>query len=65
MLRPIFGTPQHYQWGDHVSIPSLLGLPADDNSWAELWCGTHHVAPSHLDSPDGPLLSHAAGEMDM
>lgn len=65
MLRTIFGTPQHYPWGDRVSIPALLGLPADNNTWAELWFGTHHVAPSHLDSADGPLLSQSAGDMDM
>lgn len=65
MLRPIVGVAQHYSWGDHVSIPQLLGLSVDGNSWAEMWFGTHHVAPSHLDAPDGPALSHVAGNMDM
>ena len=65
MLRPIIGVAQHYPWGDHVSIPQLLGRPVDGNSWAELWFGTHHVAPSHLDSHDGPALSEVAGNMDM
>lgn len=65
MLRPIFGVAQHYPWGDHFSIPQLLGHPVDGNTWAEMWFGTHHVAPSHLDSPDGPALSEVAGNMDM
>lgn len=65
MLRHIVGVPQHYSWGDHTSIPSLLGFAPDENSWAEMWFGTHHVAPAHLDTNDGPLLSEVAGNMDM
>lgn len=65
VLRPIYGSTQHYQWGDHVSIPKLLGIPTDGQSWAEMWFGTHHIAPSHLDSSDGPLLSDQAGPIDM
>lgn len=65
MLRRIVGVPQHYSWGDHTSIPSLLGFAPDGNSWAEMWFGTHHVAPAHLDTHDGPLLSDDAGHMDM
>lgn len=65
MLRRIIGVPQHYSWGDHTSIPSLLGITPDGNSWAEMWFGTHHVAPAHLDTTDGPLLSEVAGNMDM
>jgi mannose-6-phosphate isomerase len=65
MLRHIVGVPQHYSWGDHTSIPSLLGITPDGNSWAEMWFGTHHVAPAHLDSNDGPLLSEVVGNMDM
>lgn len=65
MLRPILGTAQHYAWGDHVSIPRLLNLPLDGKSWAEMWFGTHHVAPSRLDTADGPPLAEIAGKMDM
>lgn len=65
MLRRIVGVPQHYSWGDHTSIPLLLGFAPDGNSWAEMWFGTHHVAPAHLDTHDGPLLSDNAGHMDM
>lgn len=59
------GVAQHYPWGDHTSIPRLLGKEPDGNSWAEMWFGTHHVAPSHLDSPQGPLLTEISGEMEM
>lgn len=65
MLRHIVGVPQHYSWGDHTSIPSLLGLAPDGNSWAEMWFGTHHVAPAYLDTHNGPLLSEVVGNMDM
>jgi mannose-6-phosphate isomerase len=65
MLRRIVGVPQHYSWGDHTSIPSLLGFAPDGNSWAEMWFGTHHVAPAHLDTQDGPLLVEVVGNMDM
>jgi mannose-6-phosphate isomerase len=65
MLRHIVGAPQHYSWGDHTSIPSLLGFAPDGNSWAEMWFGTHHVAPAHLDANNGPLLSQVVGNMEM
>ena len=65
MLRHIVGVPQHYSWGDHTSIPSLLGFAPDGNTWAEMWFGTHHVAPALLDTNNGPLLSEVAGNMDM
>ena len=65
MLRRIVGVPQHYSWGDYTSIPSLLGFAPDGDSWAEMWFGTHHVAPAHLDTHDGPLLSEVVGNMDM
>lgn len=65
MLRPVTGTPRHYDWGDTESIPKLFGLDPDGRPWAEMWFGTHHLAPSHLDRPDGPALSDVVGEMEM
>lgn len=65
MLRRIVGVAQHYPWGDHTSIPTLLGLKNDGNSWAEMWFGTHHVAPSHIDNQDGAFLKDVSGEMEM
>jgi len=28
---------KHYEWGDIVALPDLLGLPRDNQPWAELW----------------------------
>lgn len=65
MLRTVVGAIQHYDWGDTTALPRLLGVPANSLPWAEIWFGTHHVAPSHLDEKNGPLLSSVAGEMTM
>lgn len=63
MPRALVGTVQHYDWGDDGFIPDLLGIPRDGRPWAELWFGTHPLAPSRVDSADGPLLSDVAGEL--
>ena len=65
MLRRIYGTTQHYDWGDTSSLPTLLGETPDGTPWAEVWFGTHHIAPSHVDAPDGPSLESVTGEMNM
>lgn len=43
---------RHYDWGSRTAIPDLLGLPASDRPWAELWFGAH---------PQGPALVGRAG----
>ena len=43
---------RHYDWGSRTAIPDLLGLPASDRPWAELWFGAH---------PQGPALAGEAG----
>lgn len=65
MLHRIAGIAQHYDWGDDKSIPALFGLRPDARPWAEMWFGTHHLAPARLDSADGAALSDLAGEMEM
>ena len=65
MLRRIVGTAQHYSWGDSTSIPDMFGLLRGEGTWAEMWFGTHHMAPSRLDDVDGPLMSEVTGEMEM
>jgi len=60
-MLPVTGVVQHYAWGDPVSIPELLGVPADGQPWAELWFGTHPGAPSTV--ADGVPLSAVAGEL--
>lgn len=40
---------QHYDWGQRgegAFIPALLGVPAGEKPWAELWIGAHPVRPS-------------------
>jgi mannose-6-phosphate isomerase len=64
-MRTVFGATQHYDWGDTTALPRLLHLPPDGKPWAEIWFGTHPIAPAHLDSPDGPFLASATGEMTM
>ena len=64
-MRTVVGALQQYDWGDTTALPRLLQLPADGNPWAEMWFGTHHMAPSHLDSPQGPTLQSVTGDMNM
>ncbi|MGZ5369723.1 MAG: type I phosphomannose isomerase catalytic subunit, partial [Aeromicrobium sp.] len=35
-----------YEWGSRAAIPSFLGRDSDGNPVAELWMGTHPLAPS-------------------
>jgi len=65
MSHRVAGAAQHYSWGDNTFIPQLLGITPTDTPWAELWFGTHPAAPSHIDSPDGPLLHTVTGEMNV
>ena len=65
MTARVTGVVQHYDWGDTTFIPHLFGIEPDGTPWAELWFGTHPVAPSHIDSATGPLLSSLAGNMTM
>ena len=44
---------QHYAWGSREAIPALLGLPAAEQPWAELWMGGHPAAPSRVIAPGG------------
>lgn len=60
-MRSVRGVAQHYDWGDPVAIPHILGVPADGQPWAEWWLGTHPSALSLLD--DGAALSSVAGEL--
>lgn len=55
------GVPQHYAWGDEHTIPALLGRGPDGRPWAELWFGTHPMAPASVD--DGRPLADVAGPL--
>ena len=63
MLRTVVGALQHYDWGDTTALPRLLQVASDGTPWAEMWFGTHPIAPSHFDN--GELLSEVTGEMTM
>lgn len=40
-------TVRHYPWGDKKFLPEMLGVSnKDDQPFAELWMGAHHLAPS-------------------
>lgn len=65
MLRAVHGSVQHYDWGDTTALPRLLQCEPNGKPWAEMWFGTHPIAPSHLDTDTGPLLSSLAGDMTM
>ncbi len=42
------GVIQHYAWGTTSFIPELLGIAPDGQPCAELWFGTHPLAPSEV-----------------
>jgi mannose-6-phosphate isomerase len=48
-VLPLFGRVQHYAWGSPDAIYDLLGEPATGEPAAELWLGTHPVAPADCD----------------
>lgn len=47
--------PRHYDWGSRTAIPELLGLPASDRPWAELWFGAHPQGPALVGPSRTPL----------
>nr|MDT0664336.1 type I phosphomannose isomerase catalytic subunit [Micromonospora sp. DSM 115978] len=47
-VRRLHGKVQHYAWGSPRAIYDLLGLPPASRPAAELWLGTHPVAPSEV-----------------
>ncbi|MCK9893800.1 mannose-6-phosphate isomerase, class I [Frankia sp. AgB32] len=57
-LLALHGAEQAYAWGSPTAIPDLLGTPADGDPVAELWLGTHPVAPA-LAEADGVRLPAA------
>ena len=63
MAHRVIGAVQHYDWGHPSYIPRLFRQEPDGTPWAEMWFGTHVMAPSHLES--GAALSSVAGDMTM
>ncbi|MCL9757663.1 mannose-6-phosphate isomerase, class I [Frankia sp. AiPa1] len=52
-MLPLRGVRQTYAWGSPTAIPTLLGIPASGEPVAELWLGTHPVAPSLVETAAG------------
>jgi len=56
---------RHYAWGSRTTLATLQGRPHTNRPEAELWMGSHPLAPSHLVRPDGeraPLPQHVAAD---
>ncbi|WP_261556508.1 type I phosphomannose isomerase catalytic subunit [Frankia tisae] len=49
-LLVLHGAEQPYAWGSATAIPELLGTPAAGGPVAELWLGTHPVAPALVEA---------------
>lgn len=60
MLR-LVNASRGYDWGSTADIPRFLGEVPDGKPVAEVWIGTHPLAPSTDD--DGTTLIDAAGEL--
>lgn len=66
MPRLLVGSEKNYDWGDEITIRHTMGLPSTrGTNVAELWLGTHHLGPTHLDTIRGPLMEEVTGPMHM
>lgn len=52
-VLPLRGVLQGYAWGSPTAIPALLGVPPTGDPVAELWLGTHPVAPGLVETANG------------
>src|SRR4051794_35726246 len=58
MLERLTGQVQPYAWGSRTVLPEFLQVEATGEPQAELWLGSHAVAPSHvLGRPLGELVT--------
>lgn len=63
MLR-ITGPTRGYEWGSTTAIPEFLGIEPTGEPVAEVWLGTHPLAPSDVLTPEGPTpLAYVAGDL--
>jgi len=63
-LERLEGVSRHYEWGSRTAIPELLGLPASDRPWAELWFGAHPQGPALVGPSRTPLDQVVAADPD-
>lgn len=63
-MRRLHNLTQGYDWGSVSDIPRFLGRTATGEPVAELWLGTHPLAPSQVETDDGLRpLSEVAGDV--
>lgn len=60
MLK-LTGVHREYAWGSTEAIQSLLGLPADGTTLAEVWYGAHPMGPSLVDAVTTDLEREISG----
>lgn len=63
-MERLEGVSRHYEWGSRTAIPELLGLPASDRPWAELWFGAHPQGPALVGPSRAPLDRVVAADPD-
>jgi mannose-6-phosphate isomerase len=63
-MLPLTCPTRAYEWGSTTAIPSFLGVAPTGEPVAEVWLGTHPLAPSDVVTPSGPVpLADVAGEL--
>ncbi len=60
-MRRLVNASRGYDWGSAAEIPRFLGVEPNGQPVAEVWIGTHPLAPST--DADGVPLSDAAGNL--
>lgn len=64
-MKRLINSSQAYNWGSTHAIPEFMGRTADDKPVAEIWMGTHALAPSRFEEPVGLTvpLSDVSGDL--
>ncbi|MFO6452002.1 MULTISPECIES: mannose-6-phosphate isomerase, class I [unclassified Aeromicrobium] len=63
-MRRLHNMTQAYDWGSTSDIPRFLGRTVSGEPVAEMWLGTHPLAPSQVETAEGLRpLSDIAGEV--
>lgn len=63
-MRRLHNMTQAYDWGSTSDIPRFLGRTGSGEPVAEMWLGTHPLAPSQVETPEGLRpLSDVAGDV--
>lgn len=63
-MRRLHNMTQAYDWGSTSDIPRFLGRSGSGEPVAELWLGTHPLAPSQVETADGLRpLSDVVGDV--